>query len=82
MATLPAVPEALRLYDADVWPGVEAWRDARRDWESRNGVTVPEVWAAMLAEARRRGAYNHPYLTDRFVDSEDADPRLHVGEAQ
>ena len=63
-ASLPAPPEELLWFGnrtcsgpgpgMGAYPDRAAWLAARRDWETRHGMTVAEWSAATLAELQRR----------------------------
>jgi hypothetical protein len=91
---LPAPPEALLNFSdpsrypprgpgMDAYPDREAWLAARRDWEARHGLTIPQWSEATHAElAARAGTLaelNEALALTMYEDDEEdghyADPR-------
>jgi terminase small subunit-like protein len=84
LVDVPAVPARLRTFDPDDWPGGYwrahgAWLAARRAWETRNGVTLAEVWDRAHQAAVATGTLDGlaaAYAPEVFIADDDPDPRL------
>ena len=89
-ASLPAPPEELLWFGnrtcsgpgpgMGAYPDRAAWLAARRDWETRHGMTVAEWSAATLAELQRRAGsmteLNEALKLTMYEPDDWHDPRL------